>query len=170
MDSSPPADAFVVLGGDGSDFARARYGVRLFHQGCAPTIVLSIGSYRNDGSCYSSAQQSLEVVQRLGLPTDAITIIYGARSTYDEAVQLRELALQHDWHSLIVVTDIFHAHRAGRTFRALLPDVVIHVSAASIPKHDGGRRWRSKDSLVYIFSEVFKLAYYWVRYGIAPVG
>jgi len=185
MDSLPLADAIVVLGGDSSDFARARHGVRLFHQGHAPTVVLSlalsrspernegaaevIGFSKNDGSRYSSAQRSLEVAQRAGLPPDATIIAYGARSTYDEAVKLRQLAQQHNWHSLIIVTDLFHAHRAGRTFRALLPDVTICVSAAPNPKYDAGHWWQSKDSLMYVLSEALKLAYYWAKYGIAPV-
>jgi len=167
-DPLSPAHAIVVLGGDGSDFARARRGVRLFYQGYAPIVVLSLGSYRNDGSCYSSAQQSLEVVQRLGLPTDATIILFGARSTYDEAVRLRELARQDDWQSLIVVTDLYHARRAGRTFRALLPDATIYISAAPNPKYDAGRWWQHKDGLMHVVSETFKLAYYWARYGIAP--
>jgi len=84
--------------------------------------------------------------------------------------RLRGLAQQHDWQSLIVVTDVFHAHRAGRTFRALLPDMTVHVSTAPNSKNDPHRRGTSRNSLVYVLSEAFKLAYYWVRYGIAPVG
>lgn len=170
VDSFSSADAVVVLGGDGSDFARARQGVRLFRQGYAPMVVLSVGSYGNDGSRYSSAQQSLEVVQRLGLPTAATIILFGARSTYDEAVRLRELARQHDWRSLIVVTDLYHAHRAGRTFRTLLPEVASYVSAAPNSRYDAGCWWQSTDGLGHFFSEAFKLAYYWVKYGIAPFG
>ena len=80
-------------------------------------------------------------------------------------MNLRRPVQQYGWHSLIVVTDPFHTRRAGRTFRTILPNVTIHVSAAPYSSH----WWPTKDSLVIVFSEVIKLAFYWVKYGIVPV-
>ena len=118
----------------------------------------------------SRAQLTLQVARTLGLPADAATLIYDARSTYEEAVELRRLAQQHGWRSLIVVTDPFHTRRAGRTFRTLLPDVTISVSAAPDPYYEADRWWQDEYSLVAVFSEVIKLAFYWAKHGIAPVG
>ncbi len=177
VDAFSQADAIVVLGGDGGDFLRVQQGVDLFNQGCAPLVVFSGGiSLKDAGLACSSAQLSLEAARQLGLPADATVIADDAvpnsawPSTYGEAVNLRHLAQQHGWHRIIVVTDLFRTRRAARTFRALLPDTTIYLSAAPDPRYDAGRWWQAEEGLIAVFNEVLKLGFYWVRYGIAPFG
>jgi uncharacterized SAM-binding protein YcdF (DUF218 family) len=170
-DAFSQADAIVVLGGDGGDFFRVQQAVDLFNAGYAPVVVFSGGiSLKDAGLACSSAQLSLEAAQQLGLPNGAAIIASGSQSTYDEAVNLRRLAQRHGWHSLILVTDLFHTRRAARTFRTLLPDTAIYLSAAPDPNVDADRWWQTEEGLVAVFNEVLKLVFYWVRYGIAPVG
>ena len=159
------ADAIVVLGGNPR---RAHHAVGLFNQGYAPVVVFSGGTLRNAGLACSSALLSLEAARELGLPQDAALIAPEAQSTYDEAVNLRRLAEEHGWTSLIVVTDPFHTRRAGRTFRTLLPGVTVRVCAAPNPDHDPARWWQNEHGLVAVPNETVKLAFYWVRYGIRP--
>jgi len=68
------------------------------------------------------------------------------------------------------VTDLFHTRRAARTFRTLLPDTTIYLSAAPDPNVDAGRWWQTEEGLIAVFNEVIKLVFYWARYGIVPVG
>jgi len=170
VDAVSQTDAVVVLGGDGGDFFRVQQGVGLFNEGYAPVVVFSGGTLKDAGIACSSAQLSLEAAQQLGLPADATIIADGAQSTYDEAVNIRRLAQQHGWHSLILVTDLFHTRRAARTFRALLPDTTIYVSPAPDPDYDASRWWRTEEGLIAVFNEVLKLGFYWARYGITPFG
>ena len=171
LDAFSQADAIVVLGGDGGDFFRVQQGVALFNEGHAPVVVFSGGvSLKDAGLACSSAELSLEAAQELGLPTNATIIASGAQSTYDEAVNIRRLAQQHRWQSLIVVTDLFHTRRAARTFRTLLPDTTIYLSAAPDPNVDASRWWQTEEGLVAVFNEVIKLVFYWARYGITPIG
>ena len=171
VDAFSQADTIVVLGGDGSNFFRVQQGVDLFNEGRAPVVVFSGGiSLKDAGLACSSAQLSLEAAQELGLSAGAAIIASGAQSTYDEAVNLRRLVQQHRWQSLIVVTDLFHTRRAARTFRTLLPDTTIYLSAAPDPNVDASRWWQTEEGLVAVFNEVIKLGFYWARYGIAPVG
>jgi uncharacterized SAM-binding protein YcdF (DUF218 family) len=167
--ADPPAraDAIVVLGGKGAH--RAYHAVSLFDQGFAPTVVFSGGQLKDVGLACSSAQLSLEAARELGLPEAAAIIAPEAQSTYDEAVNLRRLAEGRGWRALIVVTDPFYTRRAVRTFRALLPGVTIHVSAAPNPDHDPARWWQNEYGLLAVVNETIKLAFYWVRYGIAPL-
>lgn len=169
VDTFSQADAIVILGGDRDGFPRVRQGVNPFNAGYAPVVVFSGGTLKDAGIACSSAQLSLEAAQQLGLPADATLIADGAQSTYDEAVNLRRLAQQYRWHSLIIVTDLFHTRRAARTFRTLLPDATIYLSAAPDPDYDPGHWWRTEDSLAAVFNEVINLAFYWVKYGITPV-
>ena len=169
VDTFSQADAIVVLGGDSNNFSRVQHAVGLFNEGRAPVVIFSGGTLKDAGLACSSAHLSLEAAQKLGLPTDAVIIADGAQSTYDEAMNLGRLAQQHHWHSLIVVTDLFHTRRAARTFCTLLPDVTIYLSAAPDPNYDAGRWWQTEESLVAVFSEVIKLVFYWVKYDISPL-
>jgi len=168
-DALPKADAIVVLGGDGSDFPRVQRALALFNEGYAPVVVFSGGTLKDAGLACSSAQLSLEAAQKLGLPAGTAIIADGAQSTYDEAVNLHRLARQHGWRSLILVTSLFHTRRAARTFRTLLPDIAVYVSAAPHPNYDASHWWRTEDGLVAVFNEVIKLLFYWVKYGITPL-
>jgi len=170
VDTFSQADAIVVLGGEESNFFRVQHAVTLFNEGYAPVVVFSGGTLKDAGLACSSAQLSLEAAQKLGLPTDTTIIADNAASTYDEAVNLRRLAQQHHWRSLIVVTDLFHTRRAARTFRTLLPDTAIYLSAAPNPQYDAGRWWQTEEGLVAVFNEVLKLVFYWAKYGITPIG
>ena len=66
------------------------------------------------------------------------------------------------------MTGEFHTRRTARTFRTLLPDVTIYVSAAPNPNYDAARWWQTEDGLVAVFSEVIK-AVFWAKYGITPI-
>jgi len=169
VDTLSQADAIVVLGGDNSNFRRVQHAVDLYNAGRAPVVVFSGGELKDAGLECSSAQLSVEAAQKLGLPAEATIIADGAQSTYDEAVNLRQLARQHGWRSLIVVTDLFHTRRAARTFRTLLPEATIYLSAAPNPTCDAARWWQTEEGLVAVFSEWIKLTFYWARYGIGPV-
>ena len=164
-DVPAPADAIVVLA---AGVGRTRHAVDLFHQGYAPAVVFSDATYKDVGLACSSASLEAEDAQKLGLPAGAVIIADVAESTYDEAVNLRKLAREHGWHSLIVVTDPFHTRRAVRTFRTLLPGVTVQVSAASTPKYDPARWWESEHGLLAVVNETAKLGFYWVKYGVAP--
>ena len=169
VDTFSQADAIVVLGGEGGDFFRVQQGVALFNESCAPVVVFSGGiSLKDAGLACSSAQLSLEAAQELGLPASATIIASDAHSTYDEAINIRRLAQQRGWHSLIVVTDLFHTRRTARTFRTLLPDTAIYLSAAPDPHYDAARWWQTEEGLVAVFNEVIKLGFYWAQNGIIP--
>jgi len=165
-DALSQADGIVVLGGGNSN--RAQHAVGLFDQEYAPLVIFSGGTLKEVGLACSSALLSLEDAQELGLPEGAALIAPEAQSTYDEAVNVRQLAQAHGWRSLIVVTDPLHTRRAARTFRALLPGVSVTVSAAPDPRYDPARWWESEHGLVGVFNEILKLGFYWARYGIRP--
>jgi len=161
-----PPDAIVVLGG--GDSSRARHGVALFERGVAPLLVFSGGTLQDVGLACSSAQLALEDAQALGLPEGAALIAPEAQSTYDEALNLRALARERDWRSLVVVTDPLHTRRAARTFRALLPGVEVYVSAAPSDLYDPARWWQTEHGLVGVVNELLKLGFYWAKYSIRP--
>ena len=170
--SEPPAraNAIVVLGGDGDGFMRTRHALDLYAAGYAPMVAFSGGTTRVKAGLRSNAQIAAKTAGQLGLPQDATVVMPDSYSTRDEAVALEQLARERGWTSVIVVTDRFHTRRAGNTLRALAPDVSIVLSTAEDARFDPNRWWQSKDGLKLVVSELLKLGYYWVAYGIAPWG
>jgi uncharacterized SAM-binding protein YcdF (DUF218 family) len=169
-DDLSPADAIVVLGGeDQKRMPRTLHAVNLYRAGLAPVVVFSGFINQFEGRTYSVALYSLrQAVTLLRLPESAAQLAPGATSTYEEAFNLNALARENEWLSLIVVTDAFHTRRAGRTFQALLPEVVIRTSPAPDTTWSSWDWWRHPKSLQRTANELGKLAYYWIRYGIAP--
>ena len=166
-DVPAPADAIVVLA---ASVGRTRHAVDLFHQGYAPVVVFSDAALVDVGLSCSYGRMSLEAAQELGLPAGVAVIADRAESTYDEAENVRRLVRERGWRSLIVVTDPFHTRRAGRTFRTLMPEVTLYLSAAPTSRYEPGRWWKSENGLIAAFSELIKLGFYWLEYGVVPFG
>lgn len=165
-DPPSPADAIVVLA---SNPKRIRHAVNLYAQGYAPVVVFTDATYKDAGLTCSSALLDVPAAQALGLPADAVVITGDeVASTYDEAVAVRAVVVEHGWQSLIVVTDPFHTRRAVATFRALIPEATIAASATPDGEYDPQHWWRSEEGVMAAITEVGKLAFYWVTYGIAP--
>lgn len=104
VDQPRQADAILVLGGTASA-ARYLTGLELAEQGLAPTLVLS-NPYRPadpvlDGLC-AQQQQGVRVVCFAPEP----------RTTLGEGRELRRLAAENDWQTVIVVTSTSHVSRA----------------------------------------------------------
>lgn len=161
------ADAIVTLA---SDTYRIHHAVNLYKRGLAPVVVFTDADYNHAGLACSSAPLDTSAAQMLGLPPKAILVSQGiVYSTYDEASRVRTLAQEHNWHSIIVVTEPVHTYRAKRTFRSLMPDVLISLSAAEVPYYEPKLWWQTEEGLINTVNEVLKLGFYWVHYGIKPL-
>ena len=173
LDASEPvaqSDAIVVLEGEGSGFMRTRHALDLYAAGQAPLVAFSGGTLVNAGVACSTAEVSTEMARQLDLPQDAVVIMPESHSTRDEATALDQLARERGWTSVILVSDRFHTRRTANTFRTLAPEVSFTVSAADDPRFDPAHWWRSEEGLMSVVTEVLKLGFYWVNYGIAPWG
>jgi uncharacterized SAM-binding protein YcdF (DUF218 family) len=132
-------------------------------------VVFTDATYKDAGLACSSAPLDIDAAQALGLPGDAAVITDDeVASTYDEAVAVRALVVEHHWQTLIVVTDPFHTRRAVATFRALIPGVTITASATPDADYDPQHWWRSEEGVMAVITEMVKLVFYWITYGIAP--
>jgi len=114
-----PADAIVVLGGDGHEFQRTEHAIRLVEEEYAPTVVFTGPTPKEGNLACSGIQQSVRVARAQGLPEGAEITVSGADSTYDEAIILQRLVEEHGWRLLILVTDKYYTRRVVRTFRRI---------------------------------------------------
>lgn len=104
VDAVRKADAILVLGGSSSGM-RYRYGLDLARQGLAPVLVLSnpYGSEEPfvNGLC-KTPQEDLHIECFVPDPT----------TTLGEGRELRRLASERGWGTVIVVTSVPHISRA----------------------------------------------------------
>jgi uncharacterized SAM-binding protein YcdF (DUF218 family) len=130
IDTVRKADAIVVLGGSQSG-ARYRYGLDLARDGWAPTLVLSNPFARKEpfvtGLC-ETPQHRFRIE----------CFIPDPRTTLGEGREVRRLADERNWDTVIIVTSVPHVSRAryivGKCFGGAL------IMAAS-PAHLGVLSW-----------------------------
>ena len=114
-----PAQAIVVLGAGASDsfladrsLRRAVDGVRLYHRGLAPLLVL-LGP--RQGQHASEAEIRRHLALDLGVPPDAILLADG-RTTREEAEHCRRLLSPRGVRRVLLVTGFHHMPRARALF------------------------------------------------------
>jgi uncharacterized SAM-binding protein YcdF (DUF218 family) len=117
-----PAEAIVVLGAGGVTPAGALtdaslrgtfQGIKLYRQGAAPLVVFS-GSREDSTRDEASARAAL--ARECGLPASAILTSSSARTTREEAVQIRSLLAARGISKVMLVSDAPGLPRAVRAF------------------------------------------------------
>ena len=107
LDRVTHADAVVVLSGGKTD--RLPKGLSLMQRGVAPTLVISDGHAPD----YPEANR----LCRGGQPFKVVCFKPNPYSTRGEAEGMANLAREHRWRSLVVVTSRYHVFRARILFR-----------------------------------------------------
>lgn len=118
-DTLRKADAVIVLGSattqerklDRTAFVRMVDGMRLIHDGWAPTLVRT-----EVGGPFPKPQADVaQLAELCGNPP--IEVVGPVYSTRDEATKFADLAQRRGWKSVIVVTSPYHTARAAAVFR-----------------------------------------------------
>ena len=116
----PRAAAIVVLGsgvmpeGELTDnsLRRTLHGIRLFRQGLAPRIIMLGPEYHDAVEAEVRGRYAVD----LGVPTDAIVVEPGGRSTRDEARLVFARLDRRRGAAILLVTGLHHMPRARRVF------------------------------------------------------
>lgn len=116
-----PASAIVALGSGVSptgtlsarSLRRAIHGVRLYHRGLAPLLVL-LGPPYGDGP--SEAAVRADLVAELGIPPQAVLVDSGGRNTEEEAKRVKALLVPRGARRILLVTSRHHMPRARELF------------------------------------------------------
>ena len=154
-----PADALVVMGGDTPQ--RLEPGVELYRRGLA-------SEFWYTGTHVHARSALKEAVQR-GVPKSATVELHGA-NTWQEARQIAaEVAARHH-ADILVVTSWYHGRRTLCTLHQALAargeaDVQVYYQPVigDFGPSDWWQRAAGRDA---IFSELAKLVYYGVNYGL----
>lgn len=152
-------DAIHVLGGDSCDFHRTKHGISLYEQGIADTIIFSsAGEFLSD---------VLQASEQFGFPITKRIAIDNCLSTIDEARAVK--ALNKNYQSIVLVTDIYHTRRAMNTFKKVLKGVKIYSSPAKNCHYHDHKWWETEQSAIAVIDEVVKIIFYLFKYGICPL-
>ncbi len=159
------ADAVVVLGG-GSP-VRVAGGVELFRAGYAPWFVVTNMPLNTPGIREDYAELMKREAVWQGVPEERILRAPGVvRTTYEEALAVRQLVQERDLRSLIVVSDPFHTRRARMAFGDAFAGagITITVRAVNGSWWEPDSWWRTQDGLRETWTEYLKLALHLVGY------
>jgi len=169
------ADALVVLSGARVYRERLLHSAELFSADRSPKIVLTNDGGR--GSWSRTLQRNPLMTERAvlqlgqaGVPATSIDVIpERVRSTYDEAVAVRQYAIDHRLKSILVVTSQYHTRRALWTFRRVLGEANIAVGVSPAAPISGtpspSQWWWRPQGWDTVAGEYIKLAYYRFQYS-----
>lgn len=168
-DTLQPADAIVVL--SGNSLWRAKGAARLFAQHYAPRIIV-MGGDPNEmfelltGEHVYDAELTGRVLNRLGVPRDALVLVNGMKSTHDEANALQDYVRQHPTRVLILVTSHLHSRRARWTVRRAVAGTAVRVLAVDVDQPDVSAAdwWQHPDAALGLLNEYLKFGYYRLHY------
>lgn len=161
------ADAIVVLGGART---RSRSGIALFQRGIA-TELWHTGWKEPPFPSETSNHDHLTDLagQPHQVPSEAIHLLT-TRSTWEDGREIAALARKRHVQSIVVVTDWFHSRRALCVIRHHLRGsgvTVYYKPNPIVPMPDTFETvWQDNHLRALVFSELKKLIYYGVHYGL----
>ncbi len=174
-----PSDAIFVFAGAEE---RKRYGLALWEQGLAPSIVLSVGRFEwrrvlasglpSDGGLGSLVEimppTRRHYVLTLGRETArAEWVPRGKLGTLAEARALTRLARRLGWRSVLAVTSAAHSRRAHLALRRAIGGAGVQVRTIAVPDALSAVQrsswWRDRAGRALVFGEILKLPIYWLR-------
>jgi uncharacterized SAM-binding protein YcdF (DUF218 family) len=154
------ADIALVLAGD-SRGNRILKAAELVRHGYVPHVLVS-----GPDGMYGSHECELEIAfaVRAGYPESYFLHFENtARSTEEEAAQSAVELRRRGVRRLLLVTSDFHTRRAGKLFRAAMPDLEVVVVAAPDVNFSPGGWWTNREGRKTALYEWMKTVASWVH-------
>ena len=165
------ADGIMILGG--TMYERQLEAVDLYKDGWAPRLFVlrEISDWgevelMKRGFTYQSAVDlQVDVMERLGVPRDRITILDRANSTAQEAGILRDFALREEFTKVIIVTSKQHTRRARLVINRRMREIGVRVivRASRYDRANVDRWWTERSTLRFTLFETQRLFGYWIE-------
>jgi uncharacterized SAM-binding protein YcdF (DUF218 family) len=157
-DAPVPADMIVVLAGDFTG-SRIFTAGGLVRQGFAGKALISgpsgiYGLYESDLAIALAVRNGYPAAYFVPFPNDSKSTASESRVVISELRRLRV-------HKIDLVTSNFHTRRAARTFRALAPDMEVHVVAAPDQYFTPNGWWKEREGRKTFLMEWMKTVGAW---------
>ncbi|CAH2031317.1 YdcF family protein [Trichlorobacter ammonificans] len=152
------SDAIVVLAGGRG---RIEEGVRLFREGKGNELFLvGVDPLVRKSDLYRPAAGDP--------PYERVILEKTSRNTLENAIFARDILVQHNVRSILLITSRYHLKRAAILFRHALPrDVAIYpypVDSINVKE----RWWQHEGSFKLLFSEFYKYCLFRIFFLLAP--
>jgi uncharacterized SAM-binding protein YcdF (DUF218 family) len=164
------ADGIMILGG--TMYERQLEAVDLYKDGWAPRLFIlrEVSDWgeaelvKRGVQYLSVADAQVDVMERLGVPRDRITILDRANSTAQEAVILRDVAAREKLSTVIIVTSKQHTRRARLVINRRMREIGVKVivRASRYDRANVDRWWTERSTLRFTLFETQRLFGYWV--------
>lgn len=152
----PQADVIVILGG-GTDpveyprstveangaIDRVLYGADLYQRGASQHILVSGGRIDWMGAGSTPAEEMAILLQRLGIPGEAIWLEPESRNTYENAVFSQRFLQEKKINRIILVTSALHMPRSVELFESQGFEVIPAPTDFSVTFEDWDRLKRA---------------------------
>lgn len=164
------ADAIVVFSGSSAYVERTHKAAELYREKRAPLVLLTNDQTRGG---WSSAQQrnpffverATDELIKVGVPQENIKIVPGiAETTYDEALIIRDYAVNERFRSVLVVTSSYHSRRTLRTLQQAFAGTSTTIGLESATAAPSAFWWLRLEGWRTVGIEFVKLVYYWFKY------
>lgn len=132
LDSEHPqkGDAIILLEGDG--FARYAKAVSLYKDGYAPIICFS-GNFDDEKSGAYTFKKIKPLILDAEVTETALLFENKSRNTYEQAVEVINIAKERGWKRIILVASHYHSYRAFLTFlcvqKTFMPELLIDMAS-----------------------------------------
>lgn len=162
QDHRPRSDAILVLGASQFDgrpsevlLFRLRHALELWRRGVAPRVVTVGGN--QPGDRFTEAGTGVRWLGEHGVPREDLVGVEEGNDTLQSVRAVARVFGEHDWHSVVIVTDPWHSLRSQRMAR----DVGLH--ATSSPTRSGPAvrtrgtelRYITRETAAYMFYRLF---------------
>jgi uncharacterized SAM-binding protein YcdF (DUF218 family) len=168
------ADAIVVLGGSANYKERAREAAQLLQDGRAQRILVTNDNMRGPWSSVEQRnlffyERSLDELRNAGVAEESVEVLMTTvSSTHEEAELVKQYAVDHGLHSVLIVTSAYHSRRALWTFSRVFRETGIEVGLMPVsPGTDSPRPatwWLTVRGWRLVPTEYVKMIYYVVKY------
>ncbi len=158
------ADVIIILGGDSE---RIPYGVKLYKLNYSNKIIVTGGSLNIPYLNTTLAELEKEEAVDLGVAPKDIILEDKSTTTYEDAEFSRDIMLQNNLTSAIVVSSPYHMRRAswlfGRVFRN--EKVTLLYSPVDNSWFKAENWWKNERSIQAVYDEYGKMVYYILIFG-----
>jgi uncharacterized SAM-binding protein YcdF (DUF218 family) len=168
------ADAIIVNGGTAM---RTLYGIELYRQGQAPELW---------HTGYAKGEKYMTAIVERGVPQFSFRYLLKSiepavpsqafhylptTSTWSDGTEIAATIRARKLRSVIIVTDWWHSRRALCATKQQLQGYDVVITFAPSPALVGPESWwQNEEMRANVESELVKLGYYAVRYGMTPWG
>lgn len=163
VDEKPrPCDAIVVISGEA--VPRVAKGVELYKEGYGRYIIMS-GGGRLTSKLTDADLMMMEAVD-LGLPRSAVLLENKSESTYENAVNVKEIVLERNIKSFLLVTSNYHTRRSKYIFGKVFKDTGVEIITVSAPdpKFSASSWWKKHEGQQKALTELANLIVYKLKY------